>query len=123
MRSPDVVVCNSRRIIGVIELKYLPRTTPVFAKDLETLQWFASDQHPVSISNERYRGVGQDEIRKYSLAEDAVLCWAGVYTAPRVDIERHAEALGRRFLCLHSITSANDKPTTLPLLQGEESDL
>ena len=47
VRCPDVVVCNNGKIIGVIELKYRPRTTPGLSKDIETLNWFANAKNPV----------------------------------------------------------------------------
>ncbi|BDT71207.1 hypothetical protein os4_07250 [Comamonadaceae bacterium OS-4] len=114
VRSPDIVVCNSQRIIGVIELKYLPRMTAKYAKDLGTLNWFASARHPVEVSNDRYRGVNEIVVKRYELASDAVLCWAGVYAGPRVDIESQALGLGSRFLCLHATTKSGRAPDIYP---------
>lgn len=117
VRSPDVVICHTRSIIGVVELKYLPRVRPEYEKDLSTLQWFAKSGGEVALSNERYLGVGAQTIKKFSLASDAVLCWAGVYRAPRAEVEAHAESLGRRFYCLHAITSPNEVPVLHPVTE------
>src|SRR5438105_1802416 len=34
---PDIVICNSRQVIGVIELKYQPRVSPSHKKDIASL--------------------------------------------------------------------------------------
>jgi hypothetical protein len=103
-RSPDVVICHTRQIIGVLELKYLPRASPKYKKDLATLTWFGLTATELTLSNDRYLGVVAASPKKYSLAPDAVLCWAGVYRAPKVDI-KPPQSLERRFLCLHAVTS------------------
>jgi hypothetical protein len=74
---PDIVLCNSRQIIGVVELKYVPRGLPKYAKDLRTSRNIAKVDG-ITLSNDRYRGIERN--RFYTLASDAVLCWAGVYT-------------------------------------------
>jgi len=33
---PDIVVCNTRAVISVIELKYLPRAQPKHSQDIKT---------------------------------------------------------------------------------------
>lgn len=110
-RAPDIVVCHARSIIGVIELKYLPRGRPEYEKDLRTLEWFHSTSDDVELRNDRYMGPDRRSIKRYTLAQDAVLCWAGVYQGPgRLDVESHAVGLGRRFLCLHAVTSDNEAP-------------
>lgn len=113
-RMPDIVICNSRRIIGVIELKYMPRATADYKKDLQTLQWFCTSPPPITLANERYCGIDEGRIKTYELADDAVLCWAGIYGGPRVDIEAQAVQLGSRFLCLHAITRPTQAPELFP---------
>lgn len=119
VRIPDIVVCNSQRIIGVIELKYMPRAPADFEKDLKTLQWFSSAESGVKLTNERYRGPNESQMKVYELASDAVLCWAGVYAGPRSDIESHAKGLGARFLCLHAITASSLQPELFPPAPAE----
>src|SRR5574339_1190948 len=34
VRFPDIVICNTREVIGIIELKYQPRGKPSWQKDL-----------------------------------------------------------------------------------------
>ncbi len=110
-RSPDIIVCHTQSIIGVIELKYYPRGRPDYKKDLQTLTWF-STRDDVELRNERYLGPKRDSLKRYNLTADAVLCWAGVYKGPgRLDVESHAEHLARSFMCLHAVTSLNEPPT------------
>lgn len=118
VRAPDIVVCNSQRIIGVIELKYRPRGHAHYGKDLRTLEWFSSAEPHVKLANERYRGSEEGSLKAYELADDAVLCWAGVYAGPRVDIESKAEGLGSRFLCLHAVTEPSSLPVVFPTEVG-----
>lgn len=113
-RMPDLVVCNSQRIIGVVELKFRPRSVAHFRKDLSTLRWFASAPDAVRVANSRYRGEDEASLPAYSLAPDAVLCWAGVYTGSRLEIEQEAADLGRRFLSLHAITRRDEAPLLIP---------
>lgn len=113
VRSPDIVVCHSKSIIGVIELKYMPRVSAEFSKDLQTLEWFHSGADSMTLSNDRYLG---EEITSptFELAPDALLCWAGIYRGPKIDIELHGEALGRRFLSLHAVTAPGKHPELFP---------
>lgn len=111
-RHPDVVICSSQRIIGIVELKYVPRGSPEkgLEKDLKTLQLAAEAGKELTISNDRYRGKRlDDKDKKYTLAPDAVLCWAGVYTGPAKKMkESEIGMLGRRFLQLDARTRLNE---------------
>lgn len=53
---PDIVVCNTREVISVIELKYLPRTLPIYNKDIKSLSLIAENRHQITIANDRFRG-------------------------------------------------------------------
>jgi len=75
---PDVVISDSRNIIGIVELKYLPRSGAKTEKDLKTLEWVAAHRGDILIRNDRYLGIVQPE-RAYGLSRDAVLYWAGVH--------------------------------------------
>jgi hypothetical protein len=112
-RSPDVVVCHSRQIIAAIELKYVPRGQPATAKDLDTLQWLAGVHEQVRLSNERYLGAAERAAPSYTVAEDAVLCWGGIYKAPELPVGL-AKTAGKRFLALHALTSAGRDPEVFP---------
>ena len=115
-RYPDIVVCHTRRIIGVVEIKYLPRTRPQYEKDLNTLSWMSKHGAEVKLSNDRYRGE-REAAREYHLAEDAVLCWAGVYTAPEVQITHPSDTqLQKRLSVMHAITESGKPAEVLPPL-------
>lgn len=77
---PDVVICNTRQVIGIIELKYAPRAAPDSTKDLNSFVFGVLEREHLTISNDRYRGASKNPSAKlYPLAEDCLLCWAGVY--------------------------------------------
>ncbi|WP_066273736.1 hypothetical protein [Hydrogenophaga palleronii] len=109
---PDVVVCNSQRIIGVFELKYQPRSEASYVKDHETLNWFANGTGEVTLTNERYLGEPIDQ-KKYELAADAVLCWAGIYKGDQPFDATPDQASGR-FLSLHGLAGNGRLPVVFP---------
>lgn len=108
-RHPDVVICDSKSIIGIVEFKYIPRGRPRYAKDLETLQLAVENAQALKISNDRFRGVISDD-RQYSLAPNAVLCWAGVYTGETIRIKKSeaVSTLGSHFLQLDARTTLGE---------------
>lgn len=104
-RHPDLVICDSRSIIGIVEFKYVPRGRPKYAKDIETLQLAVKHADSLKISNDRFRGVVSDD-RSYSLSPTAVLCWAAIYSGETVSLkgEESISALGNHFLQLDART-------------------
>lgn len=109
-RFPDVVICNSQKVIGIVELKYTPRGKPGIAKDLETLGFGANES--LEIVNKRYHGPKKDDLKNYTVATDAVLCWAGIYKGERIDLKSIAteQRFQDRFLQMHGVTNKNDSP-------------
>ena len=75
---PDIVVCNTKEVISVIELKYLPRVQPKYEKDLQSLALIAKNKSKTSIANERFRGPEKDSTR-YWLSKNILFVWAGVH--------------------------------------------
>ncbi len=110
VRKPDIVICNSKSIIGVVELKYKPLGHPRTKKDLETLDWMASHPEGIRVQNDRYLGVARDD-RSYPLVADAVLCWAGVHKGMAEPVARQISSrLKKYFVELHAVTRAGDDP-------------
>ena len=110
VRKPDIVICNSRSIIGVVELKYKPKGHPRTKKDLETLDWMASHPEGVRVQNDRYLGVVRDD-RAYPLVGDAVLCWAGVHMGMAEPVSQQiSPRMKKYFVELHAVTKPDDDP-------------
>lgn len=105
-RHPDIVICDSKSIIGIVEFKYVPRGRPQYQKDLTTLQLAVENADSLKISNDRFRGVVADD-RSYPLSPTAVLCWAGIYTGEVVNMKTSEEVskLGKHFLQLDARTA------------------
>lgn len=113
---PDIVICNSQSIIGVVEIKYLPRVRPEYVKDLSTLAWLLDNANEIHLSNDRYRGE-RETSRQYKLAPDAVLCWGGVYVSPQAEIQLpESHPINSRVMVLHALTQAGHKAVPLPAL-------
>jgi hypothetical protein len=116
IRCPDLIICNSQRIIGVVEFKYAPRAVPEFTKDLETLALLTKHASSITLANERFRGEGLS--KTYPLADDAVLCWAAVYADTLIDLQHWSlPSLAGRFMRLDAVTheSAPAKIITMNL--------
>ncbi len=116
---PDLVICNSREIICVIELKYQPRATPSYHKDLQTLQYLAKNAKKLSLCNKRYRGEPARE-SVYKFSANTIYVWAGVHQLDQkkgslVETPTFAEGsnlLQECYLELHAETNF-DTPTNI----------
>ena len=112
---PDIVICNSRQIIDLVELKYLPRTQPTFRKDMETLRAIAANRSELQVANSRYRG-DRSKAKAYSIASNALFVWAGVHReavsndASSALFNNGVPELEGCFLELHAETSDTGPP-------------
>lgn len=108
---PDIVICSTKAVISVIELKYLPRVQPKFRKDLESLSLIAKNRNQISIANERFRGKDKDSV-KYPLSKDILFVWAGVHAEEEEETLYSVgyESLDGCYLQLHAATKSNLKP-------------
>lgn len=108
---PDLLICSSRTIIGVVELKYQPRTGPSTKKDIATLKSLAGRPHGLLLTNERFCGPATPA-PVYSLSPTAVLCWAGVYLrSEALDLRPLvSESLLLNLLQFHAVTSPERVP-------------
>jgi hypothetical protein len=114
---PDLVICNTREVIGVIELKYRPRGNPAYAKDVDSLAAVARCRDGITIANDRFRGQAVDET-VYSLSKHILFVWAGVHAPVSANAGFGAdslysdgyEELNGCFIELHAETSQNATP-------------
>jgi hypothetical protein len=110
VRYPDLVICNSREVIGIIELKYQPRARPQWQKDVDTFHFLATHRETISISNSRFRGVAADA-RFYPLGSDVLFVWAGVHAPCDLILKKHVDPiLAPHFMALHAETQLSSAP-------------
>lgn len=111
IKFPDIVVCNTRQIIGIVELKYQPRVRPSWRKDIGTFDWIDKHKDKISVSNVRFQGVEVDK-RAYTLAKDVLFVWAGIHAEwPRQTFEGDVPTEWRDgFLELHAETRNGGEP-------------
>ena len=76
---PDIIVCNSKSIIAIIEIKYLPRGKPKYEKDIKKLAKISENRKSISITNHRFQGIEKDTT-KYKLPKSVLFVWAGFHT-------------------------------------------
>lgn len=111
---PDLVVCNSRSVIAVIELKYLPRGRPRYAKDIQNLALLAEHREKVVMSDARFRGVGH-RVKAYPFARHILFVWAGVHArAKALPTNLYSDGhplLDGCFMELHAETAKEGPPT------------
>jgi hypothetical protein len=79
---PDIVICNTTRVICVVEIKYLPRGKPAYNKDIESLAMLARHRGSLCVSNSRYRGPAGDP-KEYEFHDKLLCVWAGVHRPPK----------------------------------------
>ena len=109
-RKPDILVCNTREIIGVIELKYAPKGRPRVDKDLQTLSGLVSKPGKYTVENDRYLGIQRDG-RTYALARNAVIGWAGVHRGLNHALSSHLpKRIRGHFMELYAKTSRDSDP-------------
>jgi hypothetical protein len=109
---PDVVVTNSREVIAVVELKYTPKGTAKWQKDLATLAALAGARGELGISHTRHRGTDNDR-EHYRLSKHVLFVWAGVHKAFNEGVDYFAAdypLLQDCYLQLHAETFANKPP-------------
>ena len=116
---PDIVICNTREVIAVIEIKYLPRGKPKYQKDLDSLGLVSRYRSKLSISNARFFGEQQDS-KLYGFSKDVLFVWASVHKqdAPK---KRESFAAGEKYLAgcymqLHAETREGLKPDVFRVL-------
>lgn len=110
---PDIVVCNTKEVISVIELKYIPRGQPKYKKDIETLSLISEFRNQISIVNDRFKGSEKDS-KKYPLSKNVLFVWAGIHAKEKIQMnelysENH-ESLNGCFFELHAETKTNSEP-------------
>lgn len=108
---PDILVCNSREVIGIVELKYQPLRKPSWEKDfrsLESVGWSAAE---IEVDNRRYKGPNRGE-RAFAIARSPLFVWAGVYAEPFTPIppRETADTVSGNLLVLHAVTHSDRAP-------------
>ncbi len=114
---PDIVICNTVRVIAVIEIKYMPRGLPSSDRDVDKLRYIAKHREHLHVSNVRFRGPASDA-KVYKFSKDVLFVWAAVHKTPRDSYEspevsmlsQGIKELERCFLQLHAETSEDAKP-------------
>lgn len=110
---PDIVVCNTKQVISVIELKYLPRTQPKYKRDIMKLASIAENRKKISIANVRFRGTEKDS-RKYTLSKNILFVWAGIHSKEKpiknTLYSNGYKSLENCYLQLHAETEFNSNP-------------
>lgn len=108
---PDILVCNSREVIGIVELKYQPRTRPSYGKDFESLESLHWEGDQIEVINSRYRGPNRGG-KRFAIAGSPLFVWAGVYAAPYRTIPEHSvsDGIASNLLVLHAVTHPDQPP-------------
>ncbi len=110
---PDIVICNTKEVISIIEIKYSPKGQPKFEKDIETLALISKKRKQLSISNSRFRGTEKDN-KDYYFSNNVLFVWAGIHAQPKQEINNlysnGYKSLENSFVQLHAETRHNGKP-------------
>lgn len=110
---PDLVICNTKEVICVIELKYLPRGRPKYKKDIESLSLVAKNRRKISIANDRFRGIEKDSM-PYSLSDNVLFVWASIHDGSKSEgaqlYSKGYKSLDGCYLQLHAETGDGSMP-------------
>jgi hypothetical protein len=108
---PDFVICNSRQVISIIEIKYQPRVKPDYVKDIATLAEIAKRRGKVELRNERHLG---GVPKTFDMAEQVLFVWAGVHLAikpaNKASFADGIELLRDCYFELHAATEIDQPP-------------
>ena len=115
---PDIVVCSVRKVIAVIEIKYLPRARPVYDADVTKLRRMSRRRTDLHVSNRRFLGPVTDA-REYHFSANTLFVWAGVHRAPKksfvsTDVPMLSDGIKELdgcFIQLHAETRESDHPS------------
>jgi hypothetical protein len=100
-KFPGIVICNSDQVIGIIDLKYTPRSKPSWKKDLATFEWIGKNFGELTVSNKKNLGKGEEDC-EYTLADDLVYVWAGIHQPWDDHLKKHiAKECKKCFMELH----------------------
>jgi len=113
---PDIVVCNNKSVISIIEIKYLPRGKPKYDKDIKNLALIAEQREAISITNHRFQGIEKDKT-KYTLPKSVLYVWAGFHTKQNTEnkqlFSQGYDILKGRYLQLQAETAMGVNPAIL----------
>ena len=110
---PDIIICNTKEVIAVIELKYLPRAQPKHDKDLKSLAFISNNRHKITVSNKRFRGDAKART-EYSLSNNMLFVWASVHAKEKLKTDKlyssKHKSLNDCCIELHAETEDSLKP-------------
>ena len=107
---PDVLVCDTEKVIAVVELKYQPHKKPAYQKDLNKLAYVAGALEELEVYNYRFRGPKKHKA-PFFLADNALFVWAGVYRSEYKEVAESIEPIIRnQFIAFHAVTHRETEP-------------
>ena len=116
---PDIIICNSRNIISIMEIKYLPRAKPIYKNDINKLAAVAESGqsgHAISIANNRFLGINKDNTQ-YKLPKTVLYVWVGIHADKEGGsyhlFSEEQQALKRCYLQLQALTQPGRNPKIL----------
>ena len=107
---PDMMICNAREVICVLELKYAPRGIADTTKDMRSISSIARASE-LSVALERYRGPELPRL-SFNVSRTVLFAWAGIHcgdSEPAREWTNPAFA-EHYFLELHAVTTEGRAP-------------
>lgn len=107
---PDMMICNGKEVIAVVELKFTPRGKALTKKDMNSISAIASDSN-IAIKTERYRGIELPP-REFTISETTLFVWAGIHSGggAQSTVWNNLGFKNHYFLELHALTKKNEDP-------------
>jgi hypothetical protein len=108
---PDVVICNAREAICFLELKYVPRSKPATAKDMQSFSSIACAEG-ITVRLDRYRGPVLPPM-SFNVSKTVLFAWAAIHggkTEPSEIWSTEPGFDGHVFLEMHAATIQGQNP-------------
>ncbi|TCG04915.1 hypothetical protein BZM27_37455 [Paraburkholderia steynii] len=108
---PDMMICNAREVICILELKYVPRGKANTDKDMRSISSIARAPG-LSVALERYSGSELPPL-SFDVSRSVLFAWAGVHCGDSEPAQEWADPAfqGHYFLELHAVTSEGREPS------------
>ena len=110
---PDIVITSRGKVVAVIELKYRPKASPKYLKDVRNMALIASQREGLRLDHHRLLGVENVPVA-YDMSPSILFVWAGIHRPQRKQPEwlysvDYSE-LDDSFIELHAETQLNGTP-------------
>ena len=110
---PDIVITWKNKVVAVLELKYRPKGSPSYDKDVTNMSLIAGSRDGMRLDHHRLLGVENVNV-SYKMSPSILFVWAGIHRPERSQSKYlysdNYPALDDSFMELHAETKNHGEP-------------